>query len=129
MQLGNLNAKRDWGHARDYVEAINLMLENEKPDNYVIATGETHSVREFVELAFECINITVEWQGIGLEEVGINKETGEVLVQVNPKYYRDIDIECLLGDASKAKNSLGWVPKITFKQLVKEMVESQINQR
>jgi GDPmannose 4,6-dehydratase len=124
LQLGNLNATRDWGHSRDYVYGIWLMLQKDKPDNYVLATGETHSVREFVELAFEEIGIKIEWCGSGIDEVGINSLTGETLVQVNKKYYRDIDIECLIGDASKAKRELGWEPKITFKELVSEMVIS-----
>jgi GDPmannose 4,6-dehydratase len=135
LQLGNLDATRDWGHSRDYVYGIWLMLQKDKPDNYVLATGETHSVREFVELAFEEIGIKIEWAGpltktsldgkvSGINEVGINSLTGETLVQVNKKYYRDIDIECLIGDASKAKRELGWEPKITFKGLVSEMVRS-----
>ena len=124
LQLGNLNATRDWGHSRDYVYGIWLMLQKDKPDNYVLATGETHSVREFVELAFEEIGIRIEWKGSGIDEVGTNALTGETLVQVNKKYYRDIDIECLIGDASKAKRELGWEPKITFKKLVSEMVEA-----
>jgi GDPmannose 4,6-dehydratase len=124
LQLGNLNATRDWGHSKDYVYGIWLMLQQETPDNYVLATGETHSVREFVELAFEEIGIKILWKGSGVDEVGVNSLTGEILVQVNKKYYRDIDIECLIGDASKAKKKLGWEPKITFKGLVSEMVRS-----
>ena len=124
LQLGNLNATRDWGHSKDYVYGIWLMLQQETPDNYVLATGETHSVREFVELAFEEIGIKILWKGSGVDEVGMNSLTGEILVQVNKKYYRDIDIECLIGDASKAKKKLGWEPKITFKGLVSEMVRA-----
>lgn len=124
LQLGNLNATRDWGHSKDYVYGIWLMLQQETPDNYVLATGETHSVREFVELAFEEIGIKILWKGSGVDEVGVNSLTGEILVQVNKKYYRDIDIECLIGDASKAKKKLGWEPKITFKGLVSEMVRA-----
>ena len=124
LQLGNINARRDWGSAKLYMEAVHLMLQQEKPDNYVIATGETHSVREFVELAFKEIGIDVEWVGTGVDEVGVNKNNKEqILVQVNPKYYRDIDIECLIGDASKAKRELGWSYDLEFKDLVKEMVE------
>lgn len=122
LQLGNLNATRDWGHSIDYVYGIWLMLQKEKPNNYVLATGETHSVKEFVQLAFEEIGIKIEWTGSGIDEVGKNALTGETLVQVNKKYYRDIDIECLIGDASKAKRELGWEPKITFKELVSDMV-------
>ena len=126
LQLGNLNAKRDWGDAKDYVEAIYLMLQQPTPQNFVIATGETHSVREFVELAFKQINIEIEWQGKDLDEIAINKYTNQVLIKVNPKYYRDIDIECLIGDASKAKEILGWEPKTTFTQLVGYMVKAAI---
>ena len=122
LQLGNLNARRDWGSAKYYMEAVYLMLQQDKPENFVIATGETHSVREFVELAFNEIGIEVEWRGQGVDEVGIKKGTSEILVQVNPKYYRDIDIECLIGDASKAKRILGWTYELEFKDLVKEMV-------
>lgn len=124
LNLGNLNARRDWGLADDYVKGIYLMLQQEKPQNYVLATGETHSVREFVELAFKEIDINVEWKGSGIDEIGINKETGQILVQVNPIYYRDIDIECLIGDYSKAKKELGWEPHTTFKELVSIMVKA-----
>lgn len=126
LQLGNLSARRDWGSAKEYVECIYTMMHQPNPDNYVIATGETHSVREFVELAFKEIGIVVEWRGQGVEEVGVDKKTGEVLVQVNPKYYRDIDIECLIGDYSKAKRTFGWEPKMTFRELVSEMVQAAI---
>jgi GDPmannose 4,6-dehydratase len=122
LQLGNLNAKRDWGSAKVYMKAIYLMLQQEKPEDFVIATGETHSVREFVELAFQEINIDIVWKGNGIEEVGFKKGTEEQLVKVNPKYYRDIDIECLIGDANKAKKLLNWSYDLTFKELVSEMV-------
>jgi GDPmannose 4,6-dehydratase len=122
LQLGNLNARRDWGSAKFYMEAVYLMLQQDKPENFVIATGETHSVREFVELAFSEIGIEVEWKDQGINEVGVKKGTDEIIVQVNPKYYRDIDIECLIGDASKAKRILGWSYNLKFKDLVKEMV-------
>lgn len=126
LNLGNLNARRDWGSAPDYMRAVYLMLKSDKPQNYVIATGETHSVREFVELAFKEINIEIEWNGSGLHEVGRNKQTGEILVKVNPRYYRDIDIECLIGNASKAERELGWKPETTFQELVNQMVKSAI---
>lgn len=129
LQLGNLNARRDWGSAKVYMEAVYLMLQQEKPDNFVIATGETHSVREFVELAFKEIGIDIVWKGNGINEVGVKMGTDEVLVQVNPKYYRDIDIECLIGDASKAKKVLGWSYDFTFKDLVKEMVDAAIKRQ
>lgn len=128
LQLGNLNARRDWGDAKDYVRAVYMMLLSDIPQNYVIATGETHSVREFVELAFKEIGIDMEWIGTGVDEVGVEKNNKKrILVQVNPKYYRDIDIECLIGDASKAKRELGWEPQVTFKSLVSYMVKSAIN--
>lgn len=126
LELGNLNARRDWGSARDFCEAIYLMLRQDAPENFVIATGETHSVREFVELSFNNIGIIVEWVGVGVDEVGINKMSGDTLIRVNPKYYRDIDIECLIGDYSKAKRILGWKPETSFKELVKEMVYAAI---
>jgi GDPmannose 4,6-dehydratase len=127
LQLGNINARRDWGSAKLYMEAVYLMLQQEKPDNYVIATGETHSVREFVELAFKEIGIDVEWIGKGIDEIGVNRNNNDqILVQVNPKYYRDIDIECLIGDASKAKRELGWSYDLEFKDLVKEMIDAAI---
>lgn len=122
LQLGNLDAKRDWGYANDYVYGIWLMMNRDVPDNYVLATGETHSVREFVELAFKEIGITIEWNGDGDEEYGVNPDTREIVVQVNPKYYRPIDIEALIGDYSKAKRELGWEPKTSFNELVKLMV-------
>ena len=127
LQLGNLNARRDWGSAKVYMEAVYLMLQQEKPDNFVIATGETHSVREFVELAFKEIGIDIVWNGHGINETGVKKGTDEILVEVNPKYYRDIDIECLIGDASKAKKVLGWSYDFSFKDLVKEMVDAARN--
>lgn len=126
LQLGNLNARRDWGSAKVYVEVIWLMMQQEKSENYVIATGETHDVREFVELAFKQIGLTIEWQGQGKHEVGVKKGTREVLVQVNEKYYRDIDIECLIGDASKANKQLGWSYNLKFEDLVKDMVDAAI---
>jgi GDPmannose 4,6-dehydratase len=126
LELGNLNARRDWGNAQDYIFAIYLMLQQEQPQNFVIATGETHSVKEFVELAFKEIGIDLNWRGDGVDEVGYNIHTDEILVKVNPKYYRDIDIECLIGDASKAQEILGWVPKTSFKQLVSNMVKAAI---
>ena len=123
LQLGNLNAKRDWGNAEDYVHGVYLMLQHDVPDNYILATGEEHSVREFVELAFGHIGVEIHWEGEGESEVG--KDTsGQVLVEVNPKYYRPIDIHHLVGDYSKAKHVLGWEPKTTFPELVKLMVDA-----
>ncbi|MFC1841598.1 GDP-mannose 4,6-dehydratase [Candidatus Dependentiae bacterium] len=126
LYLGNLDAKRDWGHAKDYVEAMWLMLQQETPDDYVIATGHTHSVREFTTLAFACAGIEIEWFGKELLEKGYNKKTGKPLVFVSPKYFRPTDVNLLIGDATKAHKKLGWQPKITFEQLVALMVESDI---
>lgn len=127
LDLGNLSAMRDWGSANDYVEAIWLMMQKSEPDNYVIATGETHSVREFVELAFNEIGIQIEWQNSDVNEIGINYLTGETLVKVNPKYFRDLELDVLIGDASKAKRILGWEPKTTFKELVSQMIKGAID--
>ena len=121
LTLGNLNAKRDWGHARDFVEAMWLMLQQDKPDDYVIATGVQYSVREFVEQAAPYFGMNIVWQGEGLNEVGIDSNTGLVRVIIDPKYFRPAEVETLLGDASKAKKELGWEPKTSFKQLVEDM--------
>jgi GDPmannose 4,6-dehydratase len=121
LYLGNLNAKRDWGHARDFVEAMWLMLQQDKADDYVIATGEQYSVREFVEEAAPYFGMKIEWMGEGLDEVGYDWNTKKVVIKVNPKYFRPSEVETLLGDASKAKEKLGWEPKISFKQLVEDM--------
>jgi GDPmannose 4,6-dehydratase len=121
LELGNLNAKRDWGHTRDFVEAMWLMLQQDEPDDFVIATGVQYSVREFVEQAAPYFGFNIVWEGEGLDEVGIDKVTGRVIVKVNPKYFRPAEVETLLGDATKAKEKLGWEPKISFKQLVEDM--------
>jgi GDPmannose 4,6-dehydratase len=131
LKLGNLNSRRDWGSAKIYMQGVYLMLQQEKPQNYVLATGETHSVREFVELAFKEIGVEIVWRGTGVDEVGIKKGTENdiephIIVKVNPKYYRDIDIECLIGDSSKAKRDLGWTYNLSFEDLVKEMVSESI---
>lgn len=126
LQLGNLNAKRDWGHAKDFVEAMWLMLQQEKPDDYVIATGEQYSVREFVEAAAPYFGMNIEWQGEGLDEVGIDKNTGLVRVIVHPKYFRPAEVETLLGDSTKAKEKLGWQPKTSFEQLVEDMCKNEL---
>lgn len=128
LQLGNINAKRDWGDARDYVKAIYLMLQKDIPNNYVIAMGETHSVKEFVELAFKEINIDIKWKGSGINEKGIDSN-GNILVEINSKYYRDIDINCLIGDASKAKKELNWEPTISFKELIHSMIQSGLKNK
>lgn len=124
LYLGNLDSKRDWGFAKDYVEAMWLMLQQEKPDDYVIATGETHSVREFTELAFKELGIDIIWQGKEEEEVGIDAVTNKVLVEVDPEYYRPTEVELLIGDSSKARRKLGWKPKVRLEELVKMMVKS-----
>lgn len=123
LYLGNLDAKRDWGHARDYVRAMWMMLQQDEPDDFVIATGQTRSVRDFVEIAFEKVGIDIEWRGSGLDEVGYNKNTNQPVVKVDPKYFRPSEVELLIGDATKAKNVLGWEPKISFEQLVEDMVQ------
>jgi GDPmannose 4,6-dehydratase len=121
LYLGNLNAKRDWGHAKDFVEAMWLMLQQEDPDDYVIATGEQYSVRQFVEEAAPYFGLKIEWVGEGLDEVGIDKLTGKPVIKVDPRYFRPAEVETLLGDSTKAKWKLGWEPKISFEQLVEDM--------
>jgi GDPmannose 4,6-dehydratase len=121
LYLGNLNAKRDWGHAKDFVEAMWLMLQQDEADDYVIATGVQYSVREFVEVAAPYFGMKIEWIGEGLDEVGYDWNTKKAVIKVNPKYFRPAEVETLLGDASKAKEKLGWEPKISFKQLVEDM--------
>lgn len=121
LELGNLNAKRDWGHAKDFVEAMWLMLQQDEPDDYVIATGVQYSVREFVEEAAPYFGFNIVWEGDGIMERGIDKSTGKTIVKVNAKYFRPAEVETLLGDATKAKEKLGWVPKTSFKQLVEDM--------
>jgi GDPmannose 4,6-dehydratase len=124
--LGNLNARRDWGHARDFVEGMWLILQQDEPDDYVLATGESHSVREFVEKAFAHIGRAIVWQGSGVEEKGIDKSTGKVLVEVDPRYFRPTEVDALLGDASKAHAKLGWRHKTSFDTLVADMVQADM---
>ena len=126
LYLGNLDAKRDWGHAKDYVQGMWLMLQQESPDDYVLATGILHSVRECATLAFRLAGIEIDWIGTGKEEVGINKHSGEVIVEIDPFYYRPTEVDLLLGDASKAKEKLGWKPTYNFEELISEMVESDL---
>ncbi len=126
ITLGNLSAARDWGFAGEYVEAMWLMLQHERPDDYVIATGETHNVREFVEEAFSAAGTEISWKGSGVEEVGIDTETGKTVVDVSPDYYRPTEVDILTGDPSKAKNVLGWNPQTKFSRLVKMMVEADL---
>lgn len=124
--LGNLDASRDWGHARDFVEGMHLILQQAKPDDYVLATGETHTVREFVELAFGYVGRKIDWSGKGEDEKGLDATTGQVLVEVDPSLYRPAEVDFLLGDASKARRVLGWSPKTTFTALVEEMVRADV---
>ncbi|KHD38321.1 GDP-D-mannose dehydratase [Clostridium acetobutylicum] len=126
VSLGNLNAKRDWGYAGDYVEAMWLMLQKDTPKDYVIATGETHTVREFVEKAFKFAGIKIKWIGQGIEEKGIDLKTGKTLVDVNPRYFRPTEVELLLGDPSMAERELGWRRKVNFEELVYMMVEEDL---
>ena len=124
LSLGNLDAKRDWGHAKDYVEAMWLMLQQEKPEDYVIATGKQHSVRQFIEEVAKHLDMEITWQGSKENEVGL--WNGKSIIKVNPKYYRPTEVETLLGDATKAKQQLNWQPKISFKELVTEMIQSDL---
>ena len=126
LYLGNVNAQRDWGYAPDYVEAMWLMLQQDKPDDFVIATGKAHSVREFVECAFKEIGINIIWSGTGIHEKGIDNATGNTLVAIDQRYFRPTEVEFLLGDASKAHAALGWKPNVTFAQLVQYMVKADL---
>lgn len=128
LYLGNLNARRDWGHARDYVEAQWLILQQETPDDYVIATGEQYSVREFVEAAFHEVGIGLHWKGEGIGEKGYDNDTGKIIVEVDKRYFRPTEVDTLLGDPTKAKEKLGWSPKVTFKELVSEMVREDLKE-
>lgn len=128
LSLGNMDAKRDWGFAGDYVEGMWRILQQDKPQDYVLATNETHTVREFVELAFAEVGVEIEWQGTGVDEKGIDKATGKVLVDVNPRYFRPAEVELLWGDATKAENELGWERKVSFKNLVSMMVDSDMRE-
>jgi GDPmannose 4,6-dehydratase len=123
LEIGNMDAKRDWGHAEDYVYGMWLMLQQDTPDDFVLATGETHTVREFVELAFKSLGHTITWSGSGVDEIGTD-ETGRVVLRVNPKFYRPAEVDLLIGDASKSRTTLGWKPKISFEMLVTRMTEA-----
>jgi GDPmannose 4,6-dehydratase len=126
LYLGNLDAKRDWGYAGDYVKAMWLMLQQDNPEDYVIATGETHSVKEFVENAFKVVGISISWEGNGIDEVGIDSKTGKILVKIDPRYFRPTEVDFLLGDPTKARTNLGWEPAVTFEKLVKMMVREDL---
>lgn len=126
LYMGNIDARRDWGFAGDFVEAMWLMLQQDKPEDFVIATGEMHSVREFIELAFAHAGVTITWRGKGVEETGQDQATGRTLVRIDPQYYRPAEVEQLLGDPTKARTRLGWEPKVKFRELVSMMVEADI---
>lgn len=124
LSLGNLNAKRDWGYAPEYVDGMWRMLQLDQPEDFVLATGETHTVREFADLSFKELGMELAWKGDGVDEKGVDKKTGKVLVEVDPRHYRPTEVELLIGDAAKAKEKLGWVPAIKFEELVKIMVKA-----
>ena len=128
VYMGNLNSLRDWGHARDYVYMQWLMLQQDKPDDYIIATGEQHSVREFIEVTAKELGIAIEWEGEGVDEKGINMANGKTIVAVDPRYFRPTEVDTLLGDPSKAKENMGWEPNISFPELVKEMVRMDLEE-
>jgi GDPmannose 4,6-dehydratase len=126
LHLGNLDARRDWGHARDYVRAQWLMLQQPEPEDYVVATGQQHSVRDFVVTAGRLLGMDIEWRGQGVEEVGVDRSDGRVIVRVDPRYFRPTEVDALLGDPSKIRDKLGWQPEVTFDGLVREMIEADL---
>ena len=127
LELGNLDSKRDWGYAGDYVEAMYLMLQNDKPDNYVISTGETFSVKDFINTSCNELRIDIDWQGSGIDETAVDKKTGKSIIRINPKYYRPTEVDLLLGNSTKAKKMLKWKPKTNFYELVSKMIEYDFN--
>jgi len=126
LYIGNLDSKRDWGHARDYVEGMWRIMQQQTPDDYVLATGETHSVRQFIEIAFSLVDRIIEWKGHGIDEVGIDAVSGETLVRIDSRYFRPTEVDALIGDASKAHRVLGWKHTVTFLELISEMLESDL---
>lgn len=126
LVMGNIDSKRDWGYAPDYVEMMWMMLQQETPDDYVVATNETHTVKEFIDESFRIAGIEIEWKGSGVDEKGLDKKSGKVLVEINPKYFRPTEVELLIGDPAKGKQKLGWEPKVKFKELVKIMTEADL---
>ncbi|MBU0646838.1 GDP-mannose 4,6-dehydratase [Patescibacteria group bacterium] len=126
LYLGNLEAKRDWGYAKDYVKGMWLMMQAKKPGDYILATGKTHSVREFIKETAKILDIDIKWSGSGVNEKGIDKKTGKIIIEIDPKYFRPAEVDLLLGDSSKAEKELGWKPKTSFKKLVKLMVEADL---
>ncbi len=129
LSIGNLDAKRDWGYAPEYCEGMWRMLQAEKPDDYVMATGETHAVREFIEESFDVLGEEIIWEGKGIDEKGILKSSGKIVVKINPRYFRPTEVELLIGDPTKVKKELGWTPKVTFKELVNIMVNADYNKQ
>ena len=127
LLLGNIDAKRDWGYAKDYVEMMWLMLQQDKPEDFVVATGKSYTIREFTEKAFKHVGITLSWRGKGKNEIGIDKNNGRTIVEIDPKYYRPAEVELLLGDASKAKKMLGWESQTDLNKLIKIMVDYDLN--
>ncbi len=127
MYLGNLDAKRDWGYAKDYVEGMWLMLQQDEPDDYILATGETHSVREFIEESCKNLGFDLFWEGQGTEERGIDKKSGRTIIEIDPQYFRPAEVDLLIGDPTKAYEKLNWLPKTKFKELVKIMIDSDFN--
>ncbi len=128
LYLGNIDSKRDWGHARDYVEGMYMILQHDEPDDFVLATGETHSVREFLDIGFAEVGRKIEWHGEGVDEIGVCTDTGDVLVEVDPRYFRPTEVDLLLGDPTKAREKLGWEHKVAFTDLVKEMINHDLRQ-
>jgi GDPmannose 4,6-dehydratase len=126
IQLGNIDAKRDWGFAKDYVEGMYLMLQQDKPDDYILATNETHTVREFIDIASKIAGFNIEWKGKGVNEIGIDTNTGKTIISINPEFYRPSEVDILIGSATKAEQSLGWKPKTSFQQLVQLMTEADL---
>ncbi len=126
LWLGNLDAKRDWGHARDFVEGMWMILQQDVPEDYVLATGETHTVRKFAEMAFREVGVEIEWRGMGVDEKGFDSKTGKVVIEVDPRYFRPTEVDLLLGDASKAREKIGWVAKTPLLELVREMVQADL---
>jgi GDPmannose 4,6-dehydratase len=126
LYIGNLEARRDWGHARDYVKGMWLMLQQDEPDDYVLATGENHSIREFIERAFAEVGRSIEWSGSGIDEIGRDGKTGAPLVSIDARYFRPTEVEQLIGDPSKARQKLGWRHEVGFEELVKEMVAADL---
>jgi len=128
LYMGNLDAKRDWGYAKDYVEGMWMMLQQEKPDDYVLATNETHTVREFIEIVSKRLGFEIKWKGKGINETGIDKKTGKTIIKIDPVYFRPTEVDLLIGDASKAKKIMGWKPKVKFKELAEMMADFDLEQ-